>query len=138
MTDEIITALQTSEMFRDLPQKQMKRIRDAGKEMSFKAGDEVVAEGEDTGRFYLILEGTAEVLVNGAPRGELGPGASVGEISLLDGGSRSATVRATTDIRTFSLASWNFRPFLDEPEVMTAVIGLLCRRLRSAEGSIHN
>jgi CRP-like cAMP-binding protein len=135
MANEIIAALQASELFRDLPQKQLKRICDAGKVMSFQAGAEVVAEGEGAGRFFLILDGTAEFFVHGVHRGELGPGDAVGEIALLDGGTRTATVRASSDLRTFSLASWNFRPFMGEPEVMRAVIGLLCRRLRSARAS---
>ena len=135
MANEIIAALQASELFRDLPQKQLKRICDAGKVMSFQAGAEVVAEGEGAGRFFLILDGTAEFFVHGVHRGELGPGDAVGEIALLDGGTRTATVRANSDLRTFSLASWNFRPFMGEPEVMRAVIGLLCRRLRSARAS---
>jgi CRP/FNR family transcriptional regulator, cyclic AMP receptor protein len=135
MANEIIAALQASELFRDLPQKQLKRICDAGKEMSFRAGSEVVVEGEEAGRFFLILEGTAEVFAHGVHRAELGPGDAVGEIALLDGGPRSATVKAIRDLRTFSLASWNFRTFLGEPEVMSAVIGVLCRRLRSARAS---
>ncbi len=133
MTDEVITALQGSDMFRGLPSKQLKQIRDAGKELSFKAGSELLVEGDESGRFFLILDGTTEVTVKGTKRATLGPGAAVGEIALLDGGPRSATVSAVTDVRTFSLASWNFRPFLNEPEVMQAVIKLLCRRLRSAE-----
>jgi CRP/FNR family transcriptional regulator, cyclic AMP receptor protein len=127
--------LQASELFRDLPQKQLKRICDAGKEMSFQAGSEVVVEGEGAGRFFLILDGTAEVIAHGVHRAELGPGDAVGELALLDGGPRSATVKAIGDLRTFSLASWNFRTFLGEPEVMSAVINVLCRRLRSAGAS---
>jgi CRP-like cAMP-binding protein len=136
LTDEIITALQRSEMFRDLPPKQLRQIRDAGKEMSFAAGSDLMVEGEQAGRFFLILDGMSEVSVKGVSRATLGPGGAFGEIALLDGGPRSATVTAVTDIRTFSLASWNFRPFLNDPNVAQAVIGLLCRRLRSAEESL--
>ena len=118
MTDEIIAALQDSEMFRDLTMRQLHQIRDAGKELSFKAGSELVVEGDDAGRFFLILAGDAEVTVKGTKRGTLGPGASFGEIALLDGGPRSASVTAVTDVRTFSLASWNFRPFLNDENVM--------------------
>jgi signal-transduction protein with cAMP-binding, CBS, and nucleotidyltransferase domain len=135
LTDEIITALQASEMFRDLPAKQLHRLRDAGKEIAFTAGSELVVEGEETGRFFLILEGNAEVTVRGKRRGTLGPGTSFGEIALLDGGPRSATVTADTDVRTFSLTSWNFEPFLSEESVTQVVIRSLCRRLRSAEES---
>lgn len=135
LSDEIIAALQGSEMFRDLPLKQLRRIRDAGKELSFTVGSELVAEGEDAGRFFLILEGNTEVTVKGEKRATLEPGMAFGEIALLDGGPRSATVTAVTDVRTFSLTSWNFRPFLNEQSVTQAVVKLLCQRLRSAEES---
>ena len=133
MSEEIITALRNSEMFRNVSAKQLTRIRDAGKEISFKAGSELIVQGEEAGRFFLVLEGTTEVTVNGRKVATLGPGVAYGEVALLDGGLRSATVVALTDVRTFSLASWNFAGFLSEPSVMEAVIGLLCRRLRSAE-----
>ncbi len=138
MTDEITTALKRSEMFRDLPAKQIEQIRQAGKQISFEAGSELVVEGEQGGRFFLILDGAAEVSVKGKTRANLESGAAVGEIALLDGGPRSATVTAVTDVRTFSLASWNFRPFLTDPHVLQVVIGLLCRRLRGAEESMSN
>jgi CRP-like cAMP-binding protein len=138
LTDEIITALQDSEMFRDLPSKQLQRIREAGKELSFTVGSELVVEGEGAGRFFLILAGNVDVTVNGMKRATLGPGKSLGEIALLDGGPRSATVTAVTDVRTFSLTSWNFRPFLNEESVTQAVIKLLCQRLRSAEKSAYS
>jgi CRP-like cAMP-binding protein len=135
MADEIIAALQGSELFRDIPEKQLKRIRKAGKEMSFPAGAELVAEGKEAGRFFLILDGTAEVVARGVHRTELGPGDAVGELALLDGGTRSATVKAVDELRTFSLASWNFRTFMSDPEIMSAVIRVLCRRLRTAEAA---
>jgi CRP-like cAMP-binding protein len=137
LRDEIITALQGSEMFRNLSSKQLQRIRDAGKELSFTAGSEIVAEGEETGRFFLILAGRAEVTVKGETRGTLGSGTSFGAIELLDGGPRPATVTALTDLRTFSLSSWNFEPFLREESITQVVIKSLCQRLRRAEVSAY-
>lgn len=133
MADEIIAALEASELFGGLPSKRLKAIRDAGREVSFPAGAELVGEGDDAGRFYLVLEGSADVQVHGASRATLQAGDVVGELALIDGGPRSATVTATSDLRAFSLASWNFKPFMSEPDVMQAVIALLCRRLRGAE-----
>lgn len=135
MTDDVLVALQAAELFRDLPAKRLQAIREAGREHQFPAGSELVVEGEGAGRFFLVLDGTVEVTVQGRKRAALGPGGAVGEIALIDGGPRTATVTASTDVRTFSLASWNFRPFLDEPDVMHAVIGLLCRRLRETEAA---
>lgn len=135
MTDEIISALEASEMFGGLPPKRLKQIRDAGREVSFSAGSALVDEGDEAGRFYLILEGNADVTVHGESRATLGAGGAVGELALIDGGPRSATVTAASPLRAFSLASWNFKPFLNEPDVLHAVVAMLCRRLRSAETS---
>jgi CRP/FNR family cyclic AMP-dependent transcriptional regulator len=135
MTDEIVSALQASEMFGELPPKRLKQIRGAGREVSFPAGASLVGEGDEAGRFFLILDGKADVTVHGKNRATLGPGGVVGELALIDGGTRSATVTATSDLRAFSLASWNFKPFLNEPDVLHALVNLLCRRLRSAESS---
>jgi signal-transduction protein with cAMP-binding, CBS, and nucleotidyltransferase domain len=137
LRDEIIAALQSSEMFRNLPSRQLQRIRDAGKELSFTAGSKIVAEGEETGRFFLILAGSAEVTVQGKTRGTLGRGTSFGAIELLDGGPRSATVTAVTNLRTFSLSSWNFEPFLRDESITQVVIRSLCQRLRRAEVSAY-
>ena len=133
MTDDVLAALQTTELFRDLPAKRVRMIREAGRELQYPAGSELVVEGGEAGRFFLVLDGTVEVTVRGKKRATLGTGGAVGELALIDGGPRTATVTASTDVRTFSLASWNFRPFLSEPDVMHAVIGVLCRRLREAE-----
>jgi CRP-like cAMP-binding protein len=133
--DAIFAALAASELFGGLPPKQLKAIEKAGREMHFPAGAELVVENDEAGRFFLIVEGTVEVRIGGESRATLGPGAAVGELALIDGGSRSATVKAASDLRTFSLASWSFRPFLREPDVSAAVIGLLCRRLRDANAA---
>lgn len=133
MADDVIEALKASELFRGVSEKHLARIRDAGKELEFAVGEELTEEGTVGGRFFLILDGTAEVTVHGAPRRTLSRGDGVGEVALLDEGPRSATVTATTPVRTFALASWNFRPLIGEPEIAQAVVALLCRRLREAE-----
>jgi len=138
MADDVIAALQTSDLFGSLPLKRLQAIRDAGREVSFPRGTEIVSQGDDAGRLYLIVEGTVDVSSGGSHRNTLGPGGAVGELALIDGGPRSATVTATSDVRAFSLASWNFHPFMSELDVVTAVVKLLCRRLRDAEASLHS
>ena len=64
----------------------------------------------------------------------LGAGEYFGEISLIDGGPRSATVRTTSEVDALSLPSWAFRPLLDEePELARSLLLVLCGRLRGAE-----
>jgi hypothetical protein len=70
----------------------------------FRAGQSVVAEGAPGDRFRVVREGCAEVTVHGHPRRALGPGDGFGEIALLRDIPRTASVTATTDLTTLSLA----------------------------------
>ncbi len=72
--------------------------------------------------------------VGGHARANLGPGDYFGEISLIDGKPRSASVAAETELRTIFLARWNFAVLLDdEPEVTKNLLLAVCARLRLAE-----
>jgi CRP-like cAMP-binding protein len=135
--DDVTKALKGSELFGGVPAKGLKNVVEAGKEFTFNEGDDIVVQGKLAGRFFVIIEGTAKVVVSGRTRGHLGPADTFGEISLLDGGARSATGVATSPVRAFSLASWNFKPLLrSEPQIAEAVIRGLCSRVRALEGDL--
>lgn len=97
-------------------------------------GGEIIEEGRGAVGFHLILEGTVTVLQGGGVRRTLGPGEYFGEISMIDGLPRSASVRPDGLVRTLSLPAWNFAPLLDAHPLMarTMLLGL-CQHLRAAE-----
>ena len=75
-------------------------------------------------------------LPNGRVVRQLHPGDYFGEISLIDGGPRSATVQADVPMRTLSIASWEFKPLLEEhPAIARHMLVELCRKLRGAEAA---
>jgi len=122
------------DLFQGLSKRELRAIAAMAKEMHFDEGQRVVTEGEEGGRFHLILEGGAKVSVGGRTRNTLGHGDHFGEISLIDGGPRSATVTAETPLRTLALAEWNFRPLLKEvPTIAPKILLEMCRRLRANE-----
>jgi hypothetical protein len=84
------------------------------KERRFAAGETVTKEGSGGAAFFLIRSGEATVSVRGEPRAGLKAGDHFGEIALIDGGERSATVTATTELVCYGLTYWDFRPLVVE------------------------
>jgi len=78
------------------------------------AGTDLVREGEPGDALFLILEGEAVVRRDGHDVGRVGPGSHFGELAILDGAPRSATVVAATDVRVAVLGIRMFRTLLRE------------------------
>jgi len=132
-----VDMLSEVDLFSVLTKKELNKIHDAGKEVSFPAGRTIVSEGENGVGFHLILKGKAKVTVNNRLRTNLGAGDYFGEMAIIDRGTRSATVTAETDVTTLSVASWDFMPVLSENfEMCRKILVELSRRLRGAEKSL--
>jgi CRP-like cAMP-binding protein len=124
-------------LFQEFGEKDLQRVAEISKEVRFPAGKQIAKQGESGIGFHMIVHGEAEVSVDGASHGKLGSGAYFGEMSLIDGGPRSATVTAATDLTTISLTSWDFNALLDQyPELARKLLIELSRRMRSVERSI--
>jgi CRP/FNR family transcriptional regulator, cyclic AMP receptor protein len=101
--------------------------------LSRKDLGEVARRSKEVG-FHLILTGRARVTRSGRKLRELGPGDSFGDISLIDGGPRTASVVALTPMRLLSLMSWQFKPLLIEhPQMAYKLLLRVCGMLREAE-----
>ena len=120
-------------LFEGLSKSDVRKIISVGKEVRHAPGAEIVREGEAGVGFHLILEGTGKVKVEGRTYAVLGPGAYFGELSLIDGGPRTATVVADGDMKTLSIPRWSFMPLLDKhPAITRKMLIEACSRLRSA------
>ncbi len=104
--------IQNAELFRELKPWQMKRIVLLGKVQTKDAGDLAIEQGEEGSSMYLLLEGTAEVVMRDIKTGKdilltkLNPGDVFGEIALVEPGPRSADVRALEPINYLEI-DWN-------------------------------
>lgn len=130
----LIDRLRGVPIFRGLEDKELHRIAAAGKQVHFDTGKVVAQEDSGAAGIHLVMDGEVSVDVGGHERARLGPGTYFGEMSLLDGLPRSATVKAEEPTTTFALTSWQFLPLLDEyPSISRALLVELCARLRRVE-----
>jgi len=131
-----VEALAAVPLFAGVSERHLRKLVRSAEEVRVPAGSPVIFR-EDSGReFFVILEGTAVV---GPPTGRrtlLRQGAFFGEMSVIDGKPRSASVRAETDLTLMVLGRGAFlRVLRDEPSVALAVITELAGRVRALEGA---
>lgn len=132
-TQDMVSQLAKVPLFSGCSRRELQLISKAGKRTSRRAGTVLAREGEAGVGFFLILEGTAEVTIGGKRRTTLGPEEFFGEVALLDGGPRSATVTATSDVELLGVTEWVFRGLLHEqPSIAVKVLQTLAGRLRAA------
>jgi CRP-like cAMP-binding protein len=102
-----------------LDRKHLERLSRDFTERTFPAGTVVVREGDERGvGFFVVVDGEAVVTVGGKEVDRIGPGSYFGEVALISDRVRTATVTATTDLRTLVMTFWDFRAFVKgDPEV---------------------
>ncbi len=131
------TWLRAVPLFQGLSANELKAVLRIAKEIDHDSGHAIIAEGQLGIGFHLILSGEARVTQAGHELSVLRPGQYFGEIALLDGQGRSATVTAMGPVRTLTIVAWGLEPLLKEhPPMAIALLKELCTRLRRAEASI--
>jgi CRP/FNR family cyclic AMP-dependent transcriptional regulator len=129
-----VDVLRKVPLFEGLEDDDLERLADRFQERRFSEGDTVLAEGATGTSFFVIGDGNANVSVGGGSVTTLGPGDYFGEMAVVDEGVRSASVVAATDLNSYFLTPWEFRPFVEEhPEVAWKLLQNLARRLRDAQ-----
>jgi CRP/FNR family cyclic AMP-dependent transcriptional regulator len=122
------------ELFKGLSAPEVKEVAAAGHEVEFRPGAAIVKQGLRGMDFFLILKGQARLEVPKKEARTLGPGDHFGEISVLDGKPRTATVIAGTRVLVFRLARKEFVPLLDRHgSIARKILVEMCGRLRYAE-----
>ena len=136
--DDKMRHLQKVDIFADCTKKQLKAVAAISRVVEVPTGTTLTRAGESGEEFFFILDGSATVEVTRRKRLKLGPGEFFGEMSLLDGEPRSATVRAETDMRLLVILRRNFQSLLSEvPELTRNILIVLSRRLREIERALN-
>ena len=132
--DEKIELLRTVPLFAGLGNRELERISTLADIIDLPAERRIMSQGERGAEMFVLVEGTARVERDGALLGDRGAGEVLGEIALLDGGPRTATVTLTEPSRLLVLARREFHALMDEfPDVRLHVLETVASRLRSLD-----
>jgi CRP-like cAMP-binding protein len=130
---EAVSLLEQVPLFAGLSRRQLGRVASVAEHKHFLANAPLVSVGGPGDAFYVILDGEAQVELPAGPV-PLTAGSFFGEMAIIDGSPRSATVSAVTDIVVLAIPRAKFLALLEsEPKVTLAVLMTLAQRLREAQ-----
>jgi len=95
-------------LFSSCRNSELAKVESLTTELLVGQGDVLAIEGEPGRQFFVVISGVAKAYRGVTPIGDLGPGSFFGEVALLDGGARTATVIAETDMRVLVLSRSEF------------------------------
>jgi CRP-like cAMP-binding protein len=130
--DDVVPALERLPLFAGFDRKELTKLAERFDESTFLPEHGVLTEGMSGMEFFIILEGTAEVVHEGKVTARLQAGDFFGEVAVLDGGPRTASVRATERLRCLGLPNGSFRQvLLDYPLMAVNLLPQVIRRFRA-------
>jgi len=125
------------ELFCELPGDMVDEVIARGSTVQVDPGVPMVRQGDASSGMYLLIDGSAEVTVDGREVGSLKTGDYFGEMSLIDGSTRSATVTSGPDGATaFRLSPVAFTDLISQhPHTAMLLLKGLVARVRRLESS---
>lgn len=110
--DETQTFLKSVDLFEGLSDRDLAAIAGTMRRREFHAGDSIVTEGEGGVGFFVVESGSATVRRGEREVAKLTSGSSFGEVAVLAGGHRSASVVADGDLTCLAMTAWTFKPMV--------------------------
>jgi CRP-like cAMP-binding protein len=132
--DNRVQALSEVSLFSGCNRRELQAVARLCTPLSVETGFVLTTEGTVGRECFVIADGGAAVKIAGQPVGTVGPGDCVGEMALLDGGTRTATVTAETPLTLYVLSIPEFNSLLEvDPTIVRKLAASLARRLRAIE-----
>ena len=136
---QVIEMLAEVPLFSACNQKELRRIAGFGTPVSVAEGKILTKEGDPGPQFFLILAGKAVCTIKRREVARFGPGEWFGEMSLLDGSPRTATVAAATPMEVLVLDAREFVSLIvASPTIARKLLSGLATRLRHADAALSN
>lgn len=121
-------------MFAGCSKRELQTIMKSGDEIVMTTGTLIVDQGQMGREAFVLLDGNVTVRRNGRKVVELGPGAVIGELSLLDHGPRTAAVVCDTDCTLFVLDQRHFQKVIEHnPKIAFKLLGTLAGHIRELD-----
>ncbi len=141
--DAVVTTLRTVALFAELPREVLARLVSEFDELDLPAGRTVFSQGDPGDALYVVVSGAVEVRGERDGQGErvavLGPGDCLGEMALVTGDPRSATVVTLSETQLLRLDKERFQALSERhPVFLRELARVLCRRIaRTSEDVAH-
>jgi len=125
-------------LFESCSTRDLQKIARAVDELQIEEGREIVTQGTTGHEAFVIVEGDAVIKRGGKRIATMGPGDHFGELALLDGGPRTASVIAETPMRVLVLGQREFAGLIDEvPGLAHKILTTLARKVRELDQKIY-
>ena len=137
-TNTGVTALGKVPFLAELQRDELESIADVGETVSFDPGQPIVQKGEQGDAMFVLLSGTAQVEVGGRYH-DLKPGDFFGEMGVIAGRKRVATVKATDPVAALRIPADGFQAFLlERPKIALVMMRSLVDRLREVQERVDS
>jgi ATP/ADP translocase/HEAT repeat protein len=134
-----ISLLKGAAIFNGMPANYLAAVAEIAEERTLFAGETLFKQGDFGDSLYVVIEGSLSVLAGEKEQARLPAGECIGEMALLDGNPRSASVRAASDARLLRIKAEAFRGLLaSQPRIALALLGTLAGRLREATSRVKD
>jgi CRP-like cAMP-binding protein len=131
---ESLERLAAVRLFEGFNKTDLRHLLDVAKVVHHDAGHTIITEGDTGAGLQLIIGGEARVVRGGRTAARLGPGDFFGEMALIDGKPRTATVIADSAMTTLGISGWDFRAVVrNRPTMAWALLEHLTGRIREMQ-----
>jgi CRP-like cAMP-binding protein len=135
--DRIIEQLRVIPGLQHQPDRSLAALARLVDEVDVPSGKQLTRQGASAHEVFVVLEGEADVLVDGESIATIGAGEFIGEMAMLEVAPRSATVRARSQMRVLVIGPEAFGTFIDHGGVTSSMAIQLAQRLRRADAAVR-
>lgn len=126
------------DLFSEFSRRDLEKVASAGMHMTFPANTKLIRQDCKALEAFVVLSGEVKIERNGRSVGSVGPGAVLGELSLLDHGTRTASAICMTDCEILVVSAGQFRGLLMQTPVLAhKLLTSLARRVRELDSKSY-